>query len=167
MKEHVIHTPLWRLALAFIVVPGAAALLMAILQPLYAGLPNYWDRVFRTALVYVVVGAYPSAIVLGVPAYFLLRNRLRPTIINCTVVGAIVASLPWFVLALFSSPDYASYGGVVTYENGGITLAGLFYGLIDIGIISIFGAAAGMLFWLITVPSHVGIFPQLNGESGA
>ena len=152
MKEHIIRPPLWRLALAFIVVPGAAALLMAILQPLYAGLSNYWDRVFGTALVYAVVGAYPSAIVLGVPAYLLLRNRLRPTLINCAVVAAIVAALPWLLLALVSSPDYASYGGHVTYENGGITVAGLFYWLIDIGKICIFGAAAGMLFWLIAVP---------------
>lgn len=152
MKEHIIRPPFWRLALAFIVVPGAAALLMAILQPLYAGLSSYWDRVFGTALVYAVVGAYPAAIVLGVPAYLLVRNRLRPTIINCAMVGAIVASLPWLVLALISSPDYASYGDSVTYENGRITVAGLFHLFIEMGQICIFGAGAGVLFWLITVP---------------
>ncbi|MFN7619357.1 MAG: hypothetical protein ACK5RN_04410 [bacterium] len=152
MEQRIVRPPFWRLALAFIVVPGAAALAMAIQQPLYAGLPDFWDRVFRTALINAVVGAYPAALVLGVPAYLLFKKRLRPTVLNCAAVGAVIAALPWLLLGLLSSPDYAYSNGHVTHQNGHITLWGLFDLAVFTGWIGLLGAGAGVLFWLITVP---------------
>lgn len=156
MEQRIVRPPFWRLALAFIVVPGAAALAMAIQSPLYAGLPDFWDRVFRTALMNAVFGAYPAALVLGVPAYFLFRKRLRPTVINCAAVGAVTAALPWLLLGLLSSPDYAYSNGHVTHQNGHMTLLGLIDLFVFTGWIGLFGAGAGVLFWLITVPGAHG-----------
>lgn len=152
MEQHTIRPPVWRLAIAFVIVPAIAALAMAILQPFYAGLPDFWDRVFRTAVTNAVFGAYPIALVLGVPAYLVFRKRLRPTILNCAAVGAAVAALPWLLLGLLFSPDYAYSNGHVTHQNGHITLWGLFDLAVFTGWIGLFGAGAGVLFWLITVP---------------
>jgi hypothetical protein len=151
MEQRIVRPPFRRLALAFIVAPGAAALVMAILQPLYAGLPDFWDRVFRTALINAVVGGYPAALILGVPAYLLLRKRLRPTILNCAAVGAVIAALPWLLLGLFFSPEYAYSNGHVTHQNSHITLWGLFDLSVLTGWIGLLGAGAGVLLWLITV----------------
>ena len=152
MEQRLVRPPFWRLALAFIVVPGAAALVMALQQPLYAGLPDFWERVFRTAVINAVVGAYPAALVLGVPAYLLFRKRLRPTALNCAAVGGVIAALPWLLLGLLSSPDYAYGNGHITHQDGRITLWGLFDLFVFTGWIGLFGAGAGVLFWLITVP---------------
>ena len=156
MEQCIIRPPFWRLALAFIVVPGASALAMAIQQPFYAGLPDFWDRVFRTALINAVVGAYPAALALGVPAYLLLRKRLRPTVLNCAAVGAMIAALPWLLLGLLFSPDHAYSNGHVAHQNGHITLWGLFDLSVVTGWIGLLGAGSGVLFWLITVPGAHG-----------
>lgn len=156
MEQPIVRPPFWRLALAFMIVPGAAAFAMAVQQPLYAGLPDFWDRVVRTALINAVVGAYPAALVLGVPAYLLLRRRLRPTVLNCAAVGAVIAAIPWLLLGLLLSPDYAYSSGHVTHQNGQITLWGLFDLSVFTGWIGLLGAGAGVLFWLITVPGGRG-----------
>ena len=165
MEQRIVRPPIWRLAIAFVIVPAVAALAMAIQQPLYAGLPDFWDRVFRTAVVNAVVGAYPAALVLGVPAYLVFRKRLRPTVLNCSVVGAAVAALPWLLLGLISSPDYAYSNGHVTHQNGHLTLWGLVDLAIFTGWIGLFGAGAGVLFWLITVPGARRTAPPAASET--
>jgi len=54
MKSELVtpYPPKGRLIAAFVCAPLASALAFACFEPLYAGLPNYIDRVFRTFLWY-------------------------------------------------------------------------------------------------------------------
>ena len=81
-------------------VPGAAALLMAIAMPAYEGITDPLERIWRSAVAFAVFGAYPPAFIIGLPAFFMLRRHVNATIINCAATGAVVAALPWLVLAL-------------------------------------------------------------------
>jgi len=141
--------PWWRVVAAFALTPLIAAFAFACFQPLYAGLPSLPDRILRTTLAYVVFGDYPAALVFGVPAFLVLRNKLRLSAINCAVTGAVVASFPWLLLGLFANPDYAYSNGHVTHENGAKTWWGwidLFY---FVGEIAALGALAGLVFCAI------------------
>lgn len=139
----------WRIALAFLLAPAAAALVYACLTPLYGGLPDLADRVWRTFLLYLLLGAYPAAVVLGLPLFFALKGFLNPTPLNCALVGAIIAAVPWLLLGLLSSPNYAYSNGHVTHENGAITFAGL----LDLGVfvaqLAALGFFAGLVFWFV------------------
>jgi hypothetical protein len=131
------------------VAPGAAALLLALLMPGYDGLPNPLERFWRSAQLYGGIGAYPTALIFGVPAYFALRRHFAPKPLTCAATGAIVAALPWLVLGLISSPDYASSGGHVTHRNGAMTLRGWFELLKFVGLIGAMGIIGGWVFWAI------------------
>jgi hypothetical protein len=133
--------------LGFAVAPAAAALLFASLYPAYDGLPSYPDRVWRSFLTYLMVGGYPAALLLGVPAFLAFRSRVNPTLLNCGIVGAAVAALPWLLLGIFSSPNYASVGGHVTYNNGVITEYGLLNLATLVGEVAGLGFFAGLVFW--------------------
>ncbi|MNH53285.1 hypothetical protein D3C85_1629150 [compost metagenome] len=67
-----------------------------------------------------------------------------------------IAALPWLLLGLLSSPNYAYSNGHVTHQGGHITLWGLFDLSVFTGWIGLLGAGAGVLFWLITVPGAHG-----------
>lgn len=151
------YPPTWRIVAAFLIVPGAAALLMAILMPAYDGLADPVERIGRTALGTAVVGAYPTALLLGVPAFFMLRRRFDPTLLNCSLTGAVVAGLPWFILSTLFQPDSASIGGRATVIDGSLTAYGWLTNLKFVGLIAAFGAVGGALFWLIAAAgSRVG-----------
>jgi len=141
--------PIFRVLAAFVIAPAVAALLLASLEPLYAGLPSLMDRVFRTFLLYLLIGGYPSAWMLGIPAYILFRHRLRPTPVNCASVGAAVATLPWLVLGLLSVPDYSYDGGRITVEHGHRTLPGWLDFGTSLGGLAAIGAFAGITFWIV------------------
>ncbi len=149
MVEARSRPPIWRIALAFLLAPAAAALAYACLLPLYGGLPDLADRVWRTFLLYLLLGGYPATVVLGLPAFFALKSRLYPTPLSCGLVGAIIAAVPWLLLGLLSSPNYAYSNGHVTHENGSITLAGL----LDLGAfgaqLAALGFFAGLVFWFV------------------
>jgi len=74
------HPSWWRILLAFAVVPLIASAGMASMQPGFAGLPPL-ERIARTTIVYAFFGAYPAVLILGIPAYFLLRPRLQPSLL--------------------------------------------------------------------------------------
>lgn len=143
------YPPAWRIIAAFLIVPGAAALLMAILMPGYDGINNPLERVWRSTLVFAVFGAYPAAMLLGVPAFFILRRHFDPKLTNCSLTGAAVAALPWFILSTLSQPDSASIGGRATVIDGSLTTYGWLTNLTFVGQIAALGAAGGALFWLI------------------
>jgi hypothetical protein len=143
------YPPHWRVAAAFILVPAFAALSFAIAMPLYAGLPMMAERIWRSALVYGLIGAYPPAVVIGVPAYFALRRHFDPHFINCAWVGALVATLPWMFLTLVSTPDQASIGDRATVINGSYTAFGWLMNAQFLGEIALAGAIGGALFWVI------------------
>ncbi|WP_375290983.1 hypothetical protein [Qipengyuania sp.] len=132
--------------------PGIAAFTLAMFQPLYAGLDSYLERVGRTGLVFTLF-AYPFGLLLGVPSYVFLRDRVKPTWLNCTFVGALVAATPWLLFALLPpSADQASIGGRATVVNGATTAYGYLIALQFAGIIALSGALAGLLFWVIATP---------------
>jgi hypothetical protein len=142
--------PLWRVIAAFAGAPLAAAFLLACIQPAYDGLPSLADRVFRTFIIYLFIGACPPTVLVGLPTYLILRKRLRPTPLNCALAGAGVASLPWLLLVVaLPGADYAFDGGHITVEHGQKTL----WGWLDLGTASgalaLLGAFAGLVFWVI------------------
>ena len=139
----------WRVVAAFVLTPLVAAFAFACFQPLYAGLPSLSDRILRTTVVYVLFGGYPAAFVLGVPAFLILRKKLRPSALNCAATGAVVASFPWLLVGLISNPVSAYSNGHVTHQNGAKT----WWGWVDlftfVGEIAAPGALAGVVFWAI------------------
>ena len=137
--------PVWSVALGFSLGPGVAAALFALASPMYAGLPDMADRIVRTAVAVAWV-VYPVALTFGLPLYFVLRRRARPTALNCAVAGGFVAALPWLLLSIIT-PNEASTGNVVTVHNHLRTTAGWLELLQVVGGISIFGAVAGLVFW--------------------
>ena len=147
--------PAWRVALAFVLAPGAAALLMAIAMPAYDGLPDWSERVWRTAEIYGVLEAYPTAIVFGGPAYFMLRRHFaaRPSV--CALVGFVIAALPWALLVLGgSSASEASVNGRATVINGHTTAYGWLQNVEFVLTIGLFGAIGGLVFWAVAAAAH-------------
>lgn len=146
-----LYPPNWRVAAAVILVPAFAAVSLAIAMPIYDGLPTMAERIWRSALVYAVIGAYPPAVVFGVPAYFVLRRHFDAHLFNCALVGAVVATLPWMFLMLVSAPDQASIGNRATVINGSYTAFGWLMNAHFLGEIALAGALGGALFWAIAV----------------
>jgi hypothetical protein len=144
-----IRPSLWRVVTGLIVAPGIAAAFVAALDPAYNGLSNYFERVWRTALALWLFGGLPFSLVIGFPAYFALRDRIRPTTMNCAIVGAVAAALPWFVIAALSSPDSAFSGGGYTVIDGKRTLHGWLELAKFVGSIALAGGLGGVAFWVI------------------
>lgn len=145
------YPPGWRVASAFLLAPAFAALLIAIAMPAYDGLPTLTERIWKSAIVYGVVGAYPPTIIFGIPAYFVLRKHFEPRPMNCAMVGALVAALPWAILTLFSTPDQASIGDRGTVIEGAKTAYGWLMDAQALAQIAFFGALGGCLFWVVAV----------------
>lgn len=110
--------------MAFILTPLIAAFALACWLPLYEGLPSLPNRIFLTTKAYAVFGAYPPALAFGIPALLILRTRVRATLLNCGVVGLIIAIAPWLILGTFSHVDYAYSNGHVTVQDGATTIWG-------------------------------------------
>jgi hypothetical protein len=149
VKPERTYPPTWRVVAAFAIVPGVLSLLLAVLSPAYDGLSDQLERIWRSALAFAVFGAYPATVVLGLPAFFTLRRHFDATIVNCSLTGAVVASLPWFVLSTLSLPDSASIDGQATVIDGSLTAYGWLTNLTFVGQIALLGVAGGVLFWLI------------------
>lgn len=143
------YPPWWRILLAFAVVPLIASAGMASLQPGFAGLP-FLERIARTTFVHAVFGAYPSVLILGVPAYLLFRRRLQPSLLNCVWVAAAVAALPWAILG-FATPDEAAIEGRITVIGGVRTLWGWVYFARVALTLCLVGGIAGAIFWVIAM----------------
>lgn len=137
---NVVHPPgtnPWRVAFAFLVAPALAALLYAACYPLYAGLPNFPERVIWTAVFYAAIATYPAAIMLGVPLFMALRHRLNLTALNCVLAGIFIAAMPAIILSFMPEPLNLAAG------------RGLSAAIIFAGEAAILGAISGLAFWLI------------------
>lgn len=140
----------WRVALAFLITPGFASLILAAVMPHYDGLPVF-DRVLRTAFLFAVFGAYPPTVVVGVPLYLILKDRLAPSLFHCGWAGAVTAALPTLCIQLAANPTYAYSGGHVTHDHGMRTLWGWVELTQVTSWMALVGALTGAAFWLIAV----------------
>jgi hypothetical protein len=143
------YPPAWRVVLAFFIAPAAGAVIMAFVAPAYDGLSSAIERLLATAELFALLGAYPSTLILGVPAYFILRRHLDPRPLSCAFAGAAVAAIPWIFLVLASTPSSASIGGRATVIDGQYTAYGWLENAQFIGGIALVGWAAGLIFWAI------------------
>ena len=75
-------------------------------------------------LTYFVLGAGPATLFIGLPVFLRYRERLRPTAILCTGLGAVIGSVPALVWGLIWSP---------------MLIGGSLIG----------GAAGGLVFWWV------------------
>ena len=148
------YPPAWRVALAFALAPGAAALFMALLTPAYDGLPSWFERVWRTAQILSAIGAYPSALVFGLPAYLMLRRHFSANLLGCLIVGFVVAALPWALLLIGSGASEASINGRATVINGQTTAYGWLKNAEFLLTIGLFGAFGGFVFWAVAAAGH-------------
>lgn len=94
--------PWWRLALAFLIAPILPALLFAEWE--WRGSQSTATLFDRFMLV-SILGAYPAAILCGIPALVILRKRVKPTLLAIALAGGLVASLPWWIFAILSGSD--------------------------------------------------------------
>ena len=128
---------------------------MAIALPAYDGLPSRFDQVWRTAQLYGAFGAYPTAIVFGLPAYFILRRHFSANFLGCVIGGFLIAALPWVLLALFGSgAEHASINNRATVINGQTTAYGWLRYAESIGTVGVFGALGGLVFWAVAAAGH-------------
>ena len=143
--------PLWRIIMAFVCAPTITAIGLACIGPLDAGLPDWGDRVWRTFLLFWIVGALPLTVVFGIPLYFVLRSRVLPTIWYCSAAGAAVLVFPWVLLTLwtFTFLSEEEAGGHVLVLNGYRTFWGWLYLLQSLGEVALVGGIAGAIFWVI------------------
>ena len=138
----------WRFVAAFTLAPLVPAALFAT-TTLWDGLENatYLHLLLLTAL----LGAYPPALVLGLPALLILRGRVKPSLAAIALTGGVVASLPWLGLGLLGNPDQASIGAHVTVRDGRTT----FWGYVELAkllaMTFALGAVGGAVFRVLAV----------------
>ncbi|CAN7220891.1 hypothetical protein LJR164_000804 [Phenylobacterium sp. LjRoot164] len=120
--------PAVRLIYAFILAPALTPALWS-LGALLLGSP-VWANLGLFALVFF---AYLPALVLGAPAYLLLRRRgVRLTPLRAMIAGALVAAVPWFVAA-----------AGLALNSTGLALLWL------AAIAAVAGAVSGLAFWAV------------------
>ena len=141
-------TPIWnfvmrwlhaiRVVFAFLIAPVAGALT-------FAGASALSDHIYVvpfqrisifTFTVPLIIGGYPPAVLLGVPAYFLLRNRVKVRLATIMFVGGLIAGIPWFIIStlMILSSTRLSEWAAVNYETT-IPAFGC-------------GCVSGFVFWL-------------------
>jgi hypothetical protein len=114
------------------------------------------ERILRSFIVYCLIGAYPTTLIFGVPIYFLLRKRVRPSAVNCMLAGGVAAALPWVVLFILPLPAQSGAidGGHVTILDGHRTIAGWLYAGQAVAAIGGLGLLAGFVFWVVATRFH-------------
>jgi hypothetical protein len=135
------------------VAPLAAALVFACFEPAYEGLSDYGDRIFQTFISTSLLGALPTALVIGVPVFLVLRTRIAPSAINCIVAGSIVAAFPWLILTVLpqTGVDYAFDNGHTTIVNGQKTVWGWIQVAQFVIEVGAFGLIGGFVFWVVAI----------------
>jgi hypothetical protein len=139
----------WRLVLAFVIAPLCGATVLTILQLGWSTSPTKLIDSVRL----LSIGAFPAVALLGLPAYFILRNIAAPSLLNCAVVGAMVAVLPGLLLELLPMSEHVQFsiGGRATVIDGHRTAWG--WELWRASLIKTAGAglAGGAVFWVLAL----------------
>ncbi len=135
--------------LGFILAPFVSALLLAFLWPLCGR-----AQLIQTTILYCIFGAYPLAIVFGIPTYNYCRfYNVRPTWLNCAMAGACIAGCPCFLVLLLMAmssgrQDMIREDGHNLLVNGHTTLFWYLYGLVSLSQILAVAFIGGLVFWL-------------------
>jgi len=140
---------LWRVALGFLMAPLVPAALW-LLPGLWYGTPvaSFGSQVMLVTF----YGPYPAIVLLGVPAYLLLRRRLSPRLITVALAGGVIAAAPWAVLLLLlPHPTDAWVGRCHTVINGHTTWCGYLEGMKFIALVFGLGVIGGIVFWICAV----------------
>lgn len=96
---------------------------------------------------YVAIVMEMVALVVGLPLVLTLRRHLHSLPV-CLVMGGLVATLPWILVATFAPlPDAASVGGVSTVIDGRRTSQWYTETAFVGGLCLLFGAIGGLAFW--------------------
>ena len=134
---------------ALCIAPATAALACALVMPEFAGLNSYPLRVALSYPYFAVAGLLTTAI-FGLPAFFILRRYLQPTLLSCAAAGAFVAACPWLLITILpSGADEASMDGHVTVLHGHNTVWQYIYGFQIAGLVALFGLVGGVCFWAV------------------
>lgn len=142
----------WRIAAAFVIAPPIAALAMSVHERYAHGLEYLLQYIWRDVLVISLLGAYPAAILFGVPTYLGLRHVLTPRLKYFLISGAAVAALPWLLLVLLGpNPENASQGGIATVIDKTRTWYGWLKSAEFLVSTAVMGAFGGFVFWLVAV----------------
>lgn len=139
----------WRVIAAFLIAPAVAAFVLAWTSPLFGGVTDKAERLVSSFRLYALGGAYPTTLLFGLPAYLLLRGRVRPTVLSCAIAGAAVAAAPWLLLTVLGAPEQASLNGYVTAVDGRRTAWGWLMEARFIAEIGSMGAIGGVVFWIV------------------
>lgn len=130
-----------RVVLAFLFAPVVGVLAMNCAFLLYVSLMLHGDRfldwdvqlpVLFSILIYF---GYPATVLIGVPAFFILRQRVRFTALNCGLTGAGVCAIYLVGRQLGSFYSIKSLAFTMT-------------------IFCLPGFISGLAFWLISGPSE-------------
>jgi hypothetical protein len=111
--------------------------------------PYIWVRTGHFLVLCALISA-GHVVVLGAPAYAVLRWRKAVHWWSAVCTGAVLGAAPLAVLSwpMYNSPVSASVDGVQTIVNGVATLAGWLQYLESILLFAACGAAAATAFWL-------------------
>lgn len=139
----------WRLVLAFVIAPLFAATVLTILQLGWSTSPTK----LIGSVQLLSIGAFPAAALFGLPAYFILRNIAAPSLLNCTVVGAVVAVLPGLLLGLLPMSEHFQFsvGGHATVVDGHLTAWGRDLWRASLIKTAVAGLAGGAVFWALAL----------------
>lgn len=139
----------WRLFLAFAIAPIFGAVVLALLQ---VGASTSTTRLIG-AIRLLSLGAFTATALFGLPAYFVLRRVLEPSLINCALAGALVAVAPGLLLELLPVSEHFQFsvGGHATVVDGHRTPWG--WELWRTNLIStvVAGIAGGAVFWVLAL----------------
>jgi hypothetical protein len=79
----------------------------------------------------VIIFAYAPALLFGLPAYLVLKDRVAPSGLNCALTGVAVAILGLMLIILF-------FGSNLSW---GLTIA--------FAVVAAAGAMGGLIFWIV------------------
>jgi hypothetical protein len=145
-----------RVILGFLIAPLAGAAFFAVLAmaiPGFNPLESLRDAVGFVLLI-AMYGAYPPALLLGVPAYFVLRNWVAPKLHTTALVGGVIACIPWLWAMYWPGlrAGVSSQVGTCVSEIDGVTTwCGHMQNLKMLSLIFLGGVAGGAAFWLCVV----------------
>jgi hypothetical protein len=129
-----------RVAKAFLIAPLSGSIVFA--GWYVPALRLDWLMGFIWTVIFAATVAYSIALVVGVPAYLVLRRLLRPRLFNVVLSGGLVATAPFTLLGIIT---------VLGKPNPSMTWADVVEFIVFVGPIFAAGLVTGLAFWLIAV----------------